>query len=123
MNTRMCVENLPAGTSVADLTGLFSAYGQVVDVNLTVDQSGQPQGFVFVTMATAECARAAILGLHRKQLAARTLIVTETRLPGPGLAGAQPLSKPARQTHHLLAELKKNRIIPTISSPEDGRAG
>jgi RNA recognition motif-containing protein len=60
MNTRIYVENLAPGTSVAQLTNLFNAYGNVQDVNLAVDQFNQPLSFGFVTMVTAEGTRAAI---------------------------------------------------------------
>ena len=87
----MYVENLPAAISVADLRNLFSAYGNVVDVNLTVGRDHKkPLGFGFVTMVTPEGARAAIQALHGKQIATRTLRVTETRPPDIGPDGAQP---------------------------------
>lgn len=90
MNARVYVENLPAATSAADLRNLFSPYGNVVDVKLTVDRDSQkPLGFGFVTMVTPEGARAAIQALHGKQIATRTLMVTETRPPGIGPTGNQ----------------------------------
>jgi RNA recognition motif-containing protein len=98
MSTRIYVENLPAGTTPRDLMNLFAPYGNVVDVNLTVARNHQkPLGLGFVTMVTSEGARAAIQGLHGKQTATRTLIVTEVRPPSLGLGGAQRPPKPTGQ--------------------------
>jgi cold-inducible RNA-binding protein len=78
MTTKVYVDNLDAATTENDLKNLFSAYGNVADVNIVVDRTNQkPRGFGFVTMATPEGARAAIRALHGKQLATQTLIVSE----------------------------------------------
>lgn len=103
---------------------LFAPYGNVVDVNLTVDRDDQkPLGFGFVTMVTPEGARAAVQGLHGKQMATRRLVVSETRPPNHGAVGAQDPPKPAGQYHPPSPTLKKNTIIPTTSPPKGGQAG
>jgi len=78
MNTRLCVDNLAATTTYKDLMDLFSAHGNVVEVNLPVDRvNGRPRGFGFITMVTPEGARAAIQALHGKEIGTRTLRVSE----------------------------------------------
>jgi len=53
MNTKVYVENLSATTTVSELMSLFSTYGNVVDVNIAVDQvSRKRRGFGIVTMVT-----------------------------------------------------------------------
>jgi cold-inducible RNA-binding protein len=124
MSTRLYVENLPAATTPRELMNLFAPYGNVVDVNITVHRNDQkPLGFGFVTMVTSEGARAAIQGLHGKQMATRALIVTEVLPPSHRPAGAQdPAKPPAQYLHPLSPILKKNTIIPTTPASEDGKA-
>jgi RNA recognition motif-containing protein len=121
MNTKVYVENLPAATTRGDLMNLFAPYGNVVDVSIAADHNNlQALGFGFVTMVTSEGARAAIQGLHGKQMATRTLIVTELRPPSLGPVGAQGPPKLPGQYHPLLPNLKKNGIIPTTPSRDKG---
>jgi cold-inducible RNA-binding protein len=123
MSTRIYVENLPAATTPRDLMNLFAPYGNIVDVNLTVHHNDQkPLGFGFVTMVTSEGARAAIQGLHGKELATRALIVTEVLPPNQRPAGAQGPSKLPAQYHPPSPVLKKNTIIPTVPGPDDEKA-
>ncbi|HTQ50920.1 MAG TPA: hypothetical protein VMJ12_09435 [Candidatus Acidoferrales bacterium] len=77
MNTQVYVDNLAAVTTEGDLKNLFSAYGNVMDVNIAVDRaSRKPRGFGFVTMATPEGARAAIQALNGKAIGTCTLTVS-----------------------------------------------
>jgi cold-inducible RNA-binding protein len=93
---KLYVGNLAATTTERDLHGLFSAHGNVAEVNLAVErESGRPRGFAIVTMATPQGARAAILALNGTEVAARVLTVTEhvpaRRVPPvPGQKGAVP---------------------------------
>jgi RNA recognition motif-containing protein len=78
VNTKVYVDNLAIGTAAMELMKLFSVYGNVVDVNITVDRNNhKPCGSGFVTMVTPEGARAAIHALHGKQIESRTLMVSE----------------------------------------------
>ena len=78
MNTRLYVDNLAATATYKDLMDLFSAHGNVVEVNLPVDRAnGRPRGFGFITMVTPEGARAAIQALQGKEIGTRTLRVSE----------------------------------------------
>ena len=79
MNTKLYVDNLAATTTGRDLMNLFSAHGNVAGISLPLDhKNGRPRGFGFVTMATSEGARAAILALHGKQIGTLTLTVSES---------------------------------------------
>jgi cold-inducible RNA-binding protein len=78
MNTKLYVGNLATTTTERDLRGLFSAHGNVAEVNVPVErETGQPRGFAMVTMATPQGARAAILALNGSEVEARLLAVTE----------------------------------------------
>jgi len=122
MSTRIYVENLPATTTREELTSLFAPYGNVVDVNLAADRNNlQPLGFGFVTMVTAEGARAAVEGLNGRQMSARTLIVTAVRPPS---AGPADTPAPPKNTgpHPLPPAMKRNTIIPTTPARDQGKA-
>ena len=78
MNTKLYIDNLAGSSTYQDFMALFSAHGNVVDINLPVNRAnGQPRGFGFVTMATPEGARAAIEALHGKEIGTHALIVRE----------------------------------------------
>ena len=80
MNTKLNAGNLAAPTTESDLRVLFSAHGNVAEVNLPLErESGQSRsrGFAIVTMATPHGAQAAILALHGKEVWGRVLTVTE----------------------------------------------
>jgi len=78
MTTKIYIENIAPATTEHDLKDLFSTYGNVAEVNIVVERTHQkPRGFGFVTMATPEGARVAILALHGRLMAEYTLAVTE----------------------------------------------
>jgi RNA recognition motif-containing protein len=78
MNTKAYVDNLAVTTTENELRDLFSNYGNVVSVNITVDRtSHEPRGFGFVTMVTPEGARSAIKALNGKTMGTNTLRVSE----------------------------------------------
>lgn len=82
MNTRLYVGNIAFSTGQTELQTLFSAHGPVTEVHVPMDrESGRPRGFAFVTMATPEAARAAMLALNGKEVASRALVVNEARPP------------------------------------------
>jgi RNA recognition motif-containing protein len=76
MNVKISIDNLAPATTENELKALFSAYGNVADVNIVVDRTHQKQRG-FVTMVTPEGARAAIQALNGKAMAEYTLIVCE----------------------------------------------
>jgi RNA recognition motif-containing protein len=80
MNTKLYVGNLSFNTTENDLQDAFAAFGEVSEVNLMVDRmTGRSRGFAFVTMSTPDGAKAAIAGMHGRQLDGRPLTVNEAR--------------------------------------------
>ena len=83
MDTKVYIDNLPAGTTENELRDLFSVYGNVVSINIAVDRAtARQRGFGFVTMVTPEGARAAIQALNGKIVGTTTLAVSEGWLNG-----------------------------------------
>lgn len=104
MNTKhnkVYVDNLTAITTERDLMDLFSPFGNVAEVNIAVDRVNQKsRGFGFITMATSEGARLAILALNGKAVGTCTLTVSEAwpheqRISSSGGAGDPPPSRPS----------------------------
>jgi RNA recognition motif-containing protein len=83
------VGNLAREVAEDQLRQAFEAFGQVSTVSIIKDKlSGEPRGFGFVEMPTAEEAAAAIEGLNGKDLAGRALNVNEAHgKPGGGNRG------------------------------------
>ena len=74
MGARIYVGNLPYSADNAQLSQLFSAYGEVVDVRVITDRgTGQSKGFAFVEMSDEESARRAIAELNGYMLGGRAL--------------------------------------------------
>jgi len=74
VGARIYVGNLPYSADNAQLSQLFSAYGDVVDVRVITDRStGQSKGFAFVEMSTEEAASRAIAELNGTMLGDRAL--------------------------------------------------
>jgi RNA recognition motif-containing protein len=71
------VGNLPYDCSVLELETLINgvAAGQVVRVHLPMDPDGRKRGFGFVTMASAEGAKAASEALKTADLRGRRLVI------------------------------------------------
>jgi cold-inducible RNA-binding protein len=92
MIKQVYVENLTAATSVDAVIKLFSKFGGVVAAHIAVDRTDQKlRGFGFVTMATADGARAAIQSLHGKQAGTHALIVRPAS--AREILGASPKSR------------------------------
>jgi RNA recognition motif-containing protein len=65
MTAKLYIENIAPAMTENDLRDLFSTYGNVTEANIVVECTQQKaRGLGFVTMATPEGARAAILSLH-----------------------------------------------------------
>jgi RNA recognition motif-containing protein len=78
MGNRLYVGNLSFQATTETLREAFAACGEVTDVHIVQDrETGQSRGFGFVTMGTAEQARAAISQLDGSQLDGRALRVNE----------------------------------------------
>ena len=78
MGTRIYVGNLPYSADNAQLSQMFSAYGDVVDARVITDRdTGQSKGFAFIEMSTEESARRAITELNGAMLDNRALRLDE----------------------------------------------
>src|SRR4051812_31930684 len=80
MGNRLYVGNLSFGTTRETLEAAFSAVGEVREISMPTDrETGQPRGFAFVTMGTAQAASGAISQLNGTMLDGRSLKVNEAR--------------------------------------------
>jgi hypothetical protein len=78
MGKNIYVGNLNYRSTVEGLKALFARYGEVAGVSLVTDrQTGQPRGFAFVEMASADAAHQAITDLDGKEFEGRKLRVNE----------------------------------------------
>ena len=67
-------------TTESELRAAFGAFGSVTDVYVAMDKmTGRPRGFAFITMGTAEEAKAATEKLNGTDLGGRALTVNEAR--------------------------------------------
>ena len=74
------IRNLALEATEAQLWALFQAHGTVKSVTIVNDRdTGQPRGFAFIEMASAEQAQAAISAVNGVLLNDRTLQVNEAR--------------------------------------------
>jgi cold-inducible RNA-binding protein len=74
------VGNMAFSVTEQELRDLFAPYGVVERINIITDrETGRPRGFGFVEMADDRAAQAAIMGLNGKEVAGRTLNVSEAR--------------------------------------------
>ena len=80
MGDRLYVGNLSFSTSQEAIEAAFAAVGEVIAVEMPTDrETGQPRGFAFVTMGSAEAASAAIADLNGLMLDGRQLKVNEVQ--------------------------------------------
>ena len=76
---KLYIGNLPKDINETRLRELVVPFGQPDSVNVITERDGQSRGFGFVEMSNAEEARAAITGLHGKNVGERLLVVNEAR--------------------------------------------
>jgi cold-inducible RNA-binding protein len=80
VGTRLFIGNLPHQVSDAELEGLFAEFGTVQSVEVMRDRStGRGKGFGFVEMGSDTEARAAIQGMHEREVEGRRLTVDEAK--------------------------------------------
>ena len=80
MSNKLYVGNLSFNTSRESIEALFAAAGQVREVAMPTDrETGQPRGFAFVTMGTAQEANNAISQINGAMLDGRPLRVNEAQ--------------------------------------------
>lgn len=74
------VGNLAFSATDHALRQLFEQYGAVDKINVITDRdTGRSKGFGFVEMPESQAAKAAIQGLHGKELDGRALTVNEAK--------------------------------------------
>jgi RNA recognition motif-containing protein len=80
MGNRLYVGNLSFNTTSETVQEAFSAAGEVREVTMPTDrETGQPRGFAFVTMGSAEAASKAIEQMNGTVLDGRPLRVNEAQ--------------------------------------------
>jgi cold-inducible RNA-binding protein len=80
VGTRLFVGNLSHQVSDSELEGLFAEFGTVQSVEVMRDRaSGRGKGFGFVEMGSDTEARAAIQGMHEREVDGRRLTVDEAK--------------------------------------------
>lgn len=95
--TNIFVGNLSYSTTQDDLHSIFAQFGSVERVNVITDRdSGQPRGFAFVEMTSAQEAQNAISQLNGAELHGRAMNVNEARPKPAGDAGRGGFGGPRR---------------------------
>jgi len=80
MSSKLYVGNLAFSTTEGELRDMFAQHGTVTDVFIAMDKfSGRSRGFAFVTMGSDAEAKAAITGVHGRNVGGRDLTVNEAR--------------------------------------------
>jgi len=80
MATKLFVRSLSYDVTDDQLRDLFATVGTVVSANVIMDRdTGRSKGFGFVEMSSDEEAKAAIEQLNNKDLAGRSIFVSEAR--------------------------------------------
>jgi cold-inducible RNA-binding protein len=80
MGNRLYVGNLSFSTSAETIQAAFAKVGEVREVSVPTDrETGQPRGFAFVTMGSAQEANEAISQLNGQMLDGRPLRVNEAQ--------------------------------------------
>src|ERR1044071_6153840 len=90
MGNRLYVGNLSYHSTQQSLETAFAAAGEVREVAMPTDrETGQPRGFAFVTMGSAQAASAAISQMNGLVLDGRSIKVNEAqeRTPRGGGGG------------------------------------
>ncbi len=80
MGNRLYVGNLSFSTTRESLEAAFAGVGEVREISLPTDrETGQPRGFAFVTMGSAQAAMNAISQLNGTMIDGRSLKVNEAQ--------------------------------------------
>jgi RNA recognition motif-containing protein len=84
MGNRLYVGNLSFHTTPEAVQAAFASIGEVREVSMPTDrETGQPRGFAFVTMGSAQAAADAISRLDGTMLDGRPLRVNEAQERAP----------------------------------------
>ncbi len=77
---KLFIGNLPYDINETELRELFSAHGEVVDMNLILDQfSGRSKGFAFVEMSSRSGGQQAMEDLNKRTYKNRQLVCNEAK--------------------------------------------
>ena len=88
MAQKLFIGSLPYGVDDEQLGQIFSEVGTVVSAKVIIDRdSGRSKGFGFVEMSTDDEAKAAVDQLNGKEIAGRTINVSEARPQQPREGG------------------------------------
>jgi RNA recognition motif-containing protein len=80
MGNRLYVGNLSFGTTQATLEAAFAGAGEVREIAMPTDrETGQPRGFAFITMGSAQAESAAIAQLNGLMIDGRAIRVNEAQ--------------------------------------------
>ena len=91
------VGNLSYSVTEESLRTLFGTYGKVASVKVMTDRfTGNPRGFAFVTMDSADEATAAIAALNGQDFEGRRLRINEANPPAPRAEGGSRDGGPRR---------------------------
>jgi len=118
MTKKLFVGNLAYAMTDDQLTQIFSAYGQVVSVNIIKDRFSQrSKGFGFVEFATEEEAAAAMQALDGSEQEGRNMVVKEAtpRADDNKSEGVAPVAEAPVETAPM-AE-KAPVVEPTVEAP------
>ena len=84
---KLHVGNLPKKITDTELNELAKPYGTLVSANVATERnSGESKGFGFVEYSNADEARAAITGLHGRDMNGQILAVSEAKPRKEGAA-------------------------------------
>ena len=81
---KLFVGSLPFSASEDQLRGVFSPFGQIVELKLIIDRfTGQSKGIAFIEFATEDEAKNAMKSLHESQMDGRSIVVNIAKPPRP----------------------------------------
>ncbi|BDD86617.1 RNA recognition motif domain-containing protein [Desulfofustis limnaeus] len=77
---KLFIGNLPYDINETDLRGMLTPHGEVVEMNLVLDQfTGRPKGFAFVEMADRSGGQQAMEDLNKRVYKSRQLVCNEAK--------------------------------------------
>lgn len=74
-DSRLIIRNLPFNATLKHLKSLFEPFGNLVDVNLPLNDEGRKRGFAFIQFQTLDCAKKAVEAVNNTKVLNRTVAV------------------------------------------------
>ncbi|UAA40509.1 RNA-binding protein [Paraneptunicella aestuarii] len=85
---KLYVGNLPYRLTDGELEQTFSEFGEVTSAKIIMDrEANRSKGFGFVEFGSKEDGQKAIEAMHGKEMAGRTIVVSEARPPQNNRSG------------------------------------